>query len=397
MIRTAGICAEIMKLLISSISSDDSLAEKTHALKKMSQVFARYGGLLGKIAQILSLEVETTNVFDKCDPISSSITHEYMMGEVSEWDIYDEVLEINPEIYKAGSLGQVYKAVLHGRDQVIVKVQLLGIEDNVKEDLKILDFLVRHVYSLTQFENAILDIKEQIQCETNYLKEAEFQQIMRDLNHDDENIIIPKIHRELCTKETIVMEYMEGCESLADFIKSGTTEEKSHIGNLLLKFVFENLYKNGIYYSDNHYGNFLVKDKKTLCVLDFGSISKFDEDHVENLRKIHLSMLDEDRSLFMKTMEDIGIITDNVPEETKEFFYNKMLTHYKPFSDPCFTFDAAWIEKTSDTNVELMKELSLPRNVILLHKIPYGLYHILEKLETKVDSVKYINDTYVRK
>jgi predicted unusual protein kinase regulating ubiquinone biosynthesis (AarF/ABC1/UbiB family) len=372
------------------------MSARATALKTTANVFARYGGVLGKIAQLLSLEKESSQVFDNLDPVSTEVTHEYVISEVSEWDIYDEIIKIDTEIYKAGSLGQIYKADMNGKT-VILKVQILGLEDNIKQDLNIIDFIAKRVYALSHIENAILDAREHIYAELDYIKEAENQQLMYVLNHDGENVIIPKVYRELCTKETMVMEFMEDCESLTSFINTGTPEEKSRIGNILLKFIFENIYKNGIFYSDNHYGNFLVKDKKTLCVLDFGCISKFDEQHVENIKKLHLSMLDKDRELFIKTTEDMGIVTDEVSEEAREYFYNKLLTHYKPFTDENFEFEPLWVEQTSESDIPIIKQLSLPRNVIYLHRIPYGLYHLLCKLGTKFDAAGYINETYIRK
>lgn len=396
MIRSMGICFEILKLVMSNMAmtKEKSLMAKANAMRCLVTIFARYGGLLGKIAQMLSLDTKDSDVFNNCDPLSSEKTKSYVIKEVSQWDIYKDILQINPEICNSGSLGQVYKGNTNGQD-IIFKIQLCDLEEQVFSDFKIIDFLLSNVYTISHIENAIHDIRHQIEEEMNYINEATNQETMYNLYLDDPNITIPKVYTELCTKTTIVMEYMDEFESMPSFIDNSTPEERDNIGNILLKFIFENIYKHGIYYSDSHYGNFMVKDKSILCVLDFGCIHRFNATEIENLKEMHRSMLVDNKQQFVNVMKKMGIITDEVSVDTIDYFHSKLKTHYTIFSDEHFTITDEWVDESADMDMTLLRELSLPLNVLYLQKIPYGLYHILSKLNISHKNAKYINDTYI--
>ena len=82
------------------------------------------------------------------------------------------------------------------------------------------------------------------------------------------------------------MEYIDA-EGLTSFIENSTQEEKNLIGKYIVEFIFVNFYKHGIFYSDIHYGNFLIKDKQVLYVTDFGCINNIDDILLNNLKNLH--------------------------------------------------------------------------------------------------------------
>ena len=68
-IRTCNIVKDITLVYLSDRDQDTDLNSKSKSLKKLASVFSSYGGVLGKIAQTLSLENQQSNVeaiiFDK--------------------------------------------------------------------------------------------------------------------------------------------------------------------------------------------------------------------------------------------------------------------------------------------------------------------------------------------
>ena len=53
------------------------------------------------------------------------------------------------------------------------------------------------------------------------------------------------------------MEFIKGM-SYPDFIKNSTQEERNKLGFLMIDFTFTNIFKYNIFYSDVHYGNYLI-------------------------------------------------------------------------------------------------------------------------------------------
>ena len=42
------------------------------------------------------------------------------------------------------------------------------------------------------------------------------------------------------------------------------------------------MFKNQLFYSDIHYGNFLIQNKEILCIMDFGCINYIDDELLKN-------------------------------------------------------------------------------------------------------------------
>ena len=51
-----------------------------------------------------------------------------------------------------------------------------------------------------------------------------------------------------------------GSQNLNEFIANSAQESKNKIALDLIKFIFTNIYKNNLFYSDSHYGNIIIQD-----------------------------------------------------------------------------------------------------------------------------------------
>jgi tRNA A-37 threonylcarbamoyl transferase component Bud32 len=393
MLRACNICMDIVTKYLMATNVGDDLEAKSGNLKTLASVFSKYGGVLGKVAQTLSLENKDSDVFDESKPYASKQTNDYVLDVLSKSIEFSDIT-ILPDIYKNGSLGQVYKGIYEEKD-IIIKVKYEGVDEQTRGDFQILDMLIKYL-GYQSSANAMIDIKERMLEELDYNIEALNQTEMRELYKDDENIVIPFILDKFTSGNTIVMEYMEGFQGFNDFIKNSNQDDRNVIGNLLLKFIFESIYKHGLYYSDNHYGNFLVKDSSKLCILDFGCLGRFDLIMIHKIQAIHRSLYLKNQEIFYETMEMIGVITTETSVESREYCYEFFTLQYQPLIEDNFVFSDEWVDRAGCKNTVLMKEWVLPKNFIYLHKIPYGLYHVLGKLKMTVNCGEYLYDTYIR-
>lgn len=396
MLRSCNICMDIMTKYLSnmSLSGDNSnLEEKTDSLKCLASVFAKYGGVLGKIAQVLSFENENSNVFSESKPFSSKKTHKYATLELFKTEKFKD-LEMENKIFKNGSLGQVYKGTMAGKN-IILKVQYCGLDQQAQEDFSIINMIIKFLYSTNTLENAVKDIKDKMQEELNYENEKANQIKFAELYKDSSDIVIPSIIGNLCDTKTVVMEFMDGFTDMTSFISNSTQETRNKIGNIMLKFTFENIYKHNLFYSDNHYGNFLVKDEK-LCVLDFGCVSIIEDPLLSALKNIHKYLYENDKDNFVKTMKTAGILNEETSKISVDYCYDFFKLQYRPLLDDDFIITDEWVDTVGEKDVLKMKEWSLPPHWIYLHKIPYGLYHILGKMNMKTNCSKYLYETYCK-
>lgn len=390
MLRSGSICISFLyKYLTSENTKDkeDSGCEQLYArsnkLKCLSETFQDYGGVLAKLSQILSTNDQNSKVFSDCKPFSEKKTIEFLQKEYdNNPDFFEKVENLDFNVFKSGSVGQVHKAVYNNncqKDDIILKVQYVGLQEQVKTDLYIFDQLINYLYHFSDLTHAMVDIKTKLYEELDYKLELSNQLLMSKLWNNNNNIKIPKIIPEICNEKILGMYFVEA-DNINYFIDNSTYEEKNIIAKYIIEFIFTNIYKHKIFYSDIHYGNFLIKNNKELYVMDFGCLINLDDNLHMNLVNLHFSILNDDIEKFYIILKDMKIINDDISEKSKEYIYEYFKLQYTPWTSDNFEFTNEWLDKSDYKNTELMKEWNLPPNIVYLNKIPYGLYNILTKL-----------------
>jgi ubiquinone biosynthesis protein len=361
--------------------------KRLHALRK---TFEQHGGLFSKLAQMVSYEDKDCSVFSECKPFSKEKTVEYLR----EYMKTKNDLTVDYNIFKSGSIGQVHVGNLNDENKkVAVKVQYIGLYEQIEDDIKVLNLLTTFLYSFADMKEAIKDIKRCVYEELDYNKETINHQLMYNL-WKDTDIYIPKVYDSLSTNKVIVTEFLSG-QNLNEFIANSTQESKNKIALDLIKFIFTNIYKNNLFYSDSHYGNIIIQDNDVLSIIDFGCINYLPIDMVTSLKKLHNSLKTKNKELFFKILIELNIINENISEESKEYAYNYFKIQYTPWIvEEEFEFTQEWKLKSDEKNTLLLSEWKLPANMVYFNKIPHGLYHILQTLNAKGMFYKIFNDIF---
>lgn len=368
----------------------NALIKRHNNLKILSETFSSYGGVLAKLSQIMCFEEQNNSVFSDCKPFSRDKTIEFLKKSFySEKDFFKNVIKIDFEPIKSGSVGQVHRAIYTDLRDIIIKVKYVGLEEQLDTDLYILDKVINYLYNFSKISNAMIDIKTKLREELDYKIEFANQKCMYDMWMNCDNIKISKLIPELCNDKFLAMEYIEA-ESLNSFIENSTQEERNKVGMSIIEFIFVNFYSNGLFYSDLHYGNFLVKDKSILYVIDFGCINVIEDDLLNNLINLHIAIIDQNKEKFYEIVTNIGIIDENISEASKDYIYKYFSLQYEPWTLDEFEYTEEWLTKAVFKETELMEEWNLPSNMVYLNKMVYGLPHILTKLKLKGNITSFI-------
>jgi predicted unusual protein kinase regulating ubiquinone biosynthesis (AarF/ABC1/UbiB family) len=391
MLKIGSIGVSFMYNLITGngeeINSDNNLLQnnfrRLHALR---ETLEQHGGLFSKVAQMLSYGDLNSSVFSECKPFSKNETIKYIKNEVHP------DYKIDYDVYKSGSIGQVHIGTFKDGTKLAVKVQYVGLVEQTESDIQALDILSSFLYVFADIKDAIKDIKKKIAEELDYKHEA--------MNHDvmynkwkNTSIYIPKIYRSLCTQKILVTEFVEGCD-LSSFINNATQESKNKIARDIVHFIFKNIYKYGIFYSDCHYGNLIIKDNR-LIVLDFGCINAIDESMVKLLKKLHNALKYEDKILTLSILSQLNILGSDVSLKSLDYAYDYFRLQYTPWIiEDEFEFTQEWWKKSDYKDTKLMSEWVLPTNMVYFNKIPYGLYNILTALNAKSNFFEIMNDIF---
>jgi len=395
MLRSGSICVSLLYNYLLSDSGEkgnNGLVNRHTKLERIADTFASYGGVLAKLSQILSFYNEKSEVFSDCKPYCQKETIEYLKNEYdTNKEFFKDIDDIDFNVFKSGSIGQVHLCKYKNNEDIIMKVQYVGLYEQFQSDIFILDNVAKYLFYFSDLSSAMTDIKTKLYEELDYTLEFNNQQKMFDLWNNHKYINIAKLIPELCTKNILTMEYISG-SGIISFIENSTQEERNNIGMLIIEFIFTNFYKYGLFYPDIHYGNFLVKDNTQLYITDFGCLNKIEDHLLNNLINLHIAIKKEDEDEFYNIVKKIGILKDDISEESKIYMYKYFKIQYTPWlQDDEFEFTEEWNLFAVRKETELMKEWILPPNCVYLNKIPYGMYHLLTKLKVKGDFSKLFN------
>ena len=210
----------------------DILCKKATKLKCLVDTFQSYGGVLAKLSQIICLGENDQNnaVFSDCKPFSTEKTCKYIKNLFeNDNEFFKDIKSIDYNVYKSGSVGQVHKAIYKDEEEIIIKVQYVGLKEQVKTDLFILDTIITCLYSFVNLNNAISDIKNKIEEELDYNIEYHNQKIMYNNWFLHNNIKIAQLIPDISNEKLLSMYFIKG-ENLNNFIQNSTQEERNNIG-----------------------------------------------------------------------------------------------------------------------------------------------------------------------
>lgn len=121
--------------------------------------------------------------------------------------------EFEPEPLGTASLAQVHKAKLKDGTEVAVKVQHYFVRDNVKIDLKWMEFIINtmsKIFPDFEMQWLIDETKRNIAKELDFIQEGRNAERVSSLFSNYKWLKVPKIFWEYSTERVLVMEYVNG-------------------------------------------------------------------------------------------------------------------------------------------------------------------------------------------
>jgi predicted unusual protein kinase regulating ubiquinone biosynthesis (AarF/ABC1/UbiB family) len=184
----------------------------------------------------------------------------------------------DPRAFAAASLGQVHRATLKSGQDVAVKIQYPAIGRSIRSDFRNLSALLLPLRLGRGWEPVkaqLEEVRRVIDQETDYEREAEWQRRARALFHEDDPILVPRVHDELSTRRVLTMEYVEGVHIQAFLADSPSQDLRDHFGTLIVQAGCRLHYGGRLLYADPHPGNYLFRADGRLGFLDFGCVRPY--------------------------------------------------------------------------------------------------------------------------
>ena len=254
---------------------------------KVRQVLEDLGPTFVKLGQIISMrpdflpneyQAELTRLQSEVKPMDFSVVKEIVQREYNQsWD--GIFASIDEHAMGSASIAQVHRASLLNGDRVVIKVQRPGIYEVMAKDIALLKKaisilnLVRDSEGVVNLESIVDEMWEIAKQEMDFLLEADHIEEFAHLNKDDENILCPKVNRQLTTQRILVMECMEGIPLDDGEGLQAACVDMERIGRRLGINYVKQMIDDVFFHADPHPGNIWVKDGRIIW-LDLGMMGR---------------------------------------------------------------------------------------------------------------------------
>ncbi|MGH7932399.1 MAG: ABC1 kinase family protein [Candidatus Binataceae bacterium] len=221
-----------------------------------------------------------------------------------------------PIAFAAASLGQVHRARLKSGEEVAVKIQYPGIDKTVEQDLGNLKLLLRTLQALAgdlmrqniDTRTIYTELQERLREELDYVNEACNINEFRRLLAADDDIVIPRVLKELSTRRVLTMTYVDGYRLSDVFDKAIDAKLRGWVARKYYALVWRQILEFGVLHTDPQPGNYLVTYHPRLGILDFGSVRHFSEQVRRSSLQLAQGIVDEDDRVVAAALLKLGYL-----------------------------------------------------------------------------------------
>ncbi|MEO0835529.1 MAG: AarF/ABC1/UbiB kinase family protein [Cyanobacteria bacterium J06642_3] len=350
-------------------------------LIELGPVYVKLGQLLSTRPDLLpGRYVETLTDLQTNVPAVPWSQVEILIRQELGREITEVFSNIEQRAIAAGSIGQVYRAVLVSGQQVALKVQRPGIDVIVDQDIALIKSFAELV-SLTEFGknfdmvgladefcNALL-------AELDFTSEAEYtEQLRQNLTDsewfDSQKLVIPRVYSNLTTTKLLTIEWLNGVpilEAQLPQIRADQDEatQRSELTTLLFRAFFKQVYIDGFFHADPHPGNIFYLEDGRLAILDCGMVGRLDPRTQQLLTEMLLAIVDLDASRCSQLTLELSDGGKQVDLNRLTNEYNVMLRKYYNRSISQINFSEVIYEVLQ---VSRNNKIQLPSNMGLYAK-----------------------------
>lgn len=399
------------KLVDSSLNRED--LDKRNAETIYDTLSELKGGAL-KVAQTLSMDrgilpsayaQKFIQAQYNAPPLSGPLIVQTFLKHFGQnpTELFDE---FNVEAVHAASMGQVHKAKKDGKD-LAVKIQYPGVGDSVVSDLNMVRPLAKQILGFKDSEIAVYfeEVKARLLEETDYLLELQRGSLLSEKCRALSNLFFPTYYPEYSSKRVLTMEWLEGMH-LNMFLDTNPSQEiRNRVGQALWDFYNFQLHHLKMMHADAHPGNFLFRADGTVGVLDFGCVKEIPLDFYKAYFRLIQPEILEDRVAFIDACKEAEMILNTDSPDQIDFVYEilheAMSLVCQPFHNDVFDFgNKVYFDKiyAFGEGVARSREIRKQpprgsRHGLYMNRAFFGLYSILNQLEVKIETQKYLKAT----
>jgi predicted unusual protein kinase regulating ubiquinone biosynthesis (AarF/ABC1/UbiB family) len=327
-----------------------------------------------------------TQLQDAAPPMSASMVHQVMAREFgAAWR--ENFIEFGDDPAAAASIGQVHRAVWHDGRDVAVKVQYPGAGEALTSDFRQLGLAARLFAGWIpglDIKPLVAELKARVAEELDYSLEADAQSRFAAAFAGDPDIVVPEVVAH--TDTVLVSQWLDSDRSLARLIADGSQEDRSHYGEVYVRFLFSGPARAGQLHADPHPGNFRLLHDGRVGVVDYGAVARLPEGLPSVIGTLLTAAVADDYEQVIVGLREHGFIKDAVDisaDELREYlspFIAPALTERFQFSRTWIRAQFARINDPRQPGYTTMLKVNLPPEYLLIHRVWLGGIGVLSQL-----------------
>ncbi len=313
---------------------DESTPERLRlVLQELGPTFIKLGQTLSTRPDLVGRKIATefTKLQDDNPPISFESVQRVIENELgSPLNNIFESFDVEP--LGSASIGQVHRALLLTGEEVAVKVRKPGVEQVIRNDIAIMEFLAKRIDSyvpqlkIYNVPGIVEEFKRSIFKEIDYENEALNLKRFKHNFMDDETVHVPEIYGDYCSLKVITMELIVGTKI------SEVTEKDGFDLKLIAErgaiSYFKQVVVHGFFHADPHPSNIYILPNNVVCYIDFGMMGIIDEDFKNELAELIIYLINNDVGGMISQLTYMGMIDENVDTRSLRYDLTDMMFKY---------------------------------------------------------------------
>ena len=284
------------------------------ALEELGSTFVKLGQILSTRPDLLPPDfiTELSKLQDEVppgpwEPIQALIEEE-LGAPLGEF-----FMAFDPTPIAAASLAQVYAALLHDGQHVVVKAQRPGIERVVKTDLEIIQDLAYLAQERTALGDVydLVDLADEFSAaliaELDYRREGRNADRIRNNFANESQLYVPQIYWDFSTRRVLVLERISGIKISDIAALEAAGYDRHRIASHAARFIIKQVLEDGFFHADPHPGNLVIMPGEVIGVMDFGTAGYLSTEDRANLVPLYIAVIQTDAVRAVEQLERIGV------------------------------------------------------------------------------------------
>jgi predicted unusual protein kinase regulating ubiquinone biosynthesis (AarF/ABC1/UbiB family) len=221
----------------------------------------------------------------------------------------------DPVPLAAASLGQVHKAQLHSGEEVVVKVQRLGLRRLFGIDLAILKNIAKYFQNHPDWGRGRDWLGIYDECcrilyeEIDYLNEGRNADAFRRNFRNRDWVKVPRVYWRYASTRVLTLEYVPGIKiSNYEALEAAGLDRKV-LARLGAAAYLQQLLDCGFFHADPHPGNLAVSGEGALIFYDFGMMGQITTNVREKLLDTFLGVAQKDADRVVASLIELGALS----------------------------------------------------------------------------------------